>query len=102
MPKTPIPFPLTDDSHATTFMIGSRLYAINIPTRYPDQKRTPAEVFRLTSCRTTLRETSPMRTDWKRSPAALEHSLVPVPEGLPAVVYGLREDGKRCFLWAGW
>ena len=43
-----------------------------------------------------------MRTDWKRRLGALEHKFLPVPDGLPAVVYGQREDGKRCFLWAGW
>ena len=44
----------------------------------------------------------PMRTDWRRRLGALERKFLPVPDGLPAVVYGLREDGKRCFLWAGW
>ena len=45
---------------------------------------------------------NPMRTDLKHRLGALEHKFLPASDGLPAVVYGLREDGKRCFLWAGW
>ena len=43
-----------------------------------------------------------MRTDLKHRLGALEHKFLPAPDAFPVVVYELREDGKLCFLWAGW